>query len=378
MIVYKDHSYLIFDLGKDGVVKYDFARKMPIGKKGMPVSNLKSQLSGITMDDVCSSCRDEGYGKFLHFVMQQGGRTGMAISNIGTILENVPRFSRCEQFFSAGINVDGSIRYNISEVPKGLLKICRTYGFRLTNVLVDNYRAMPDACNLMFSMKFVSLTLNDLLNIMQDQYRCRDANYNYNTVSSFGYLLSTFGYQAKPLLNYIDALKTYEALEDMHFILVELRDYAKMMNDISRKFDRYPKHFLTTHRIASRNYTRLKTQFDEDAFAARVNKEMENTIGQYAFIYPNCTQDIKDEAVQQNNCVASYIKRVIDGQCDIMFMRSKNDLEKSLVTLEVVDNRIVQAKQHFNYKVTPQQADAINKWNLWYGEKMKMEERKSA
>lgn len=378
MIVYKDHSYLVFDLEENGIVKYDFASKIPIGKKGMPVNNLKSQLSGITMNDVCSSCKDEGYGKFLRFVMRQGGRAGATISNIGTVLENIPRFSRCEQFFAAGLDVDGSIRYSINEVPKGLLKICRTNGFRLNNILVDNYRLMPDACNLMFNMKFVSLTKDDLLCIMKDQYGYRDENHRYLTMPSFGHLLSTYGYQAKPFLNYIDTLKTYEALDDMHFILVELRDYAKMMSEISKKFDHYPKHLMTTHQIASRNYTRLKAQFDEEAFASRVNRRMEKTIGQFAFIYPSCTQDIKDEAVQQNNCVASYIKRVIDGQCDILFMRDKGDIEKSLVTLEVVGNRIVQAKRHFNYEVTPQQADAIDKWNHWYAEKMKMEEKQSA
>ena len=59
-----------------------------------------------------------------------------------------------------------------------------------------------------------------------------------------------------------------------------------------------------------------------------------------------------------------------------MFMRDKEDRDKSLVTLEVVNGKIVQAKQHFNYEVTPVQQDAIDKWNKWYAQKM--EEKKNA
>ena len=129
------------------------------------------------------------------------------------------------------------------------------------------------------------------------------------------------------------------------------------------KENKYPRHFLTTHAIACRNYNRLKQQFQEESFQTRIDLTLEDKIGDYIFIYPRTTQDVKDEAVQQNNCVASYISSVIDGQCHILFMRDSSEPDKSLVTLEVVDNVIVQAKQRFNYDVTPKQRAAIETWN---------------
>ena len=69
------------------------------------------------------------------------------------------------------------------------------------------------------------------------------------------------------------------------------------MKQISPKFDKYPRHFLTTHKIACRNYSRLKEQFDEEEFKKHINKNMEHTFGDYTFIYPESTQDIKDEAI---------------------------------------------------------------------------------
>ena len=100
-------------------------------------------------------------------------------------------------------------------------------------------------------------------------------------------------------------------------------------------------------------------------------KNMEVTFGKYCFIYPKSTQEIKDEAVSQNNCVSSYIKDVINGECDILFLRKKDNPAKSLVTIEVRNGQIVQAKRKFNYDCTKEQEEVINRWNDWYKNKLK-------
>ena len=70
MRVYKEKQYLIFkyDDGSDREVKYDFATKIAIGIKGKPVKDLKSQLSGMTNDELIECCEDKKYAKFLDFV----------------------------------------------------------------------------------------------------------------------------------------------------------------------------------------------------------------------------------------------------------------------------------------------------------------------
>ena len=118
-------------------------------------------------------------------------------------------------------------------------------------------------------------------------------------------------------------------------------------------------------------------KFVEEDFQKRINKEMEKTFGDYCFIYPKCTQDIKDEAVQQNNCVASYIKRVIEGDSHILFLRKRHQLDKSLVTIQVRDGKIVQALQRFNHPLTKEQEEVVDKWNKWYAKKYESEENKN-
>ena len=95
------------------------------------------------------------------------------------------------------------------------------------------------------------------------------------------------------------------------------------------------------------------------------------SIDKYCFIYPNSTQDIKDEAVQQNNCVASYIDKVLDGDYHIIFMRNIKAPDKSLVTLEIVNEKVVQAKRRFNNDITDEDELAIKQWENLYAIKSK-------
>lgn len=385
MKVYKERQFLIFDFEDGKTVKYDFATKEAIGKKGKPVKNLCSQLQGISMSQIIESCTDEKYARFLDFVKSKYSWNHCNIHNIGTILDKIPMYAKYEQFFSAGIEdiLDHNFEYTINDIPKGLIKLCQNHNIRLSNNFLNFYKKNPDAYILAYNLEYISLNDNDIYNILNShEYFSYYSRNNYNGLcghhSRFILLINEYGYTAKGLLNYLDYCKTYEAIESMDYLLKELLDYAGMMKRISNKFDKYPRHFLTTHRIATRNYNRLKQDFIEEDFKKRINKDMEKTFGEYRFIYPDCTQDIKSEAVQQNNCVASYIDKVIGGQCHILFLRYKDSPDKSLVTIEVRNDKIVQALQKYNNPLTNEQAEIVERWNTWWSNKnKKMNEKES-
>lgn len=373
MKIYKEKQFLIFDFEDGQTVKYDFATKTCIGKRGKPVSNLCNQLRGLTIDELCDCCIDKQYGKFLRFVKRNGAEYGCRIENIGTVLDRVPKFSRFEQIFSAGIEdvVSPNFSYSIGDIPKSLIKLCKSHNIRLSDYFLEFYKQNPDAYLLAYNLDYVSLDDRDIYDILDSYDRNWDnRSWSYKYYSRFIKLVNEHGYNAKALLMYIDHLKTFEAIDNMDSILRELEDYAGMMKEISPKFDKYPRHFLTTHKIASRNYNRLKHQFDEEKFKNRINLDMEHTFGDYRFIYPKCIQEIKDESVQMSNCVSSYVQRVIDGQCHILFLRRKDSLDKSLVTIEVRNNKIVQALQRYNHPLTSEQKEVVDKWNRWYANKI--------
>ena len=361
MQVYKEKQFIVFELEENKIVKYNLQTKESIGLNNKPVKNLKTQLRGYTMQNLIDDCSDEKYANFLKFV--QNSESEYPIYNIGTILERLPKYSNFEQFFSAGINhLSKDFSYKITDLPKSLIKLLQNNNFYVTNDFVKNYIENIDIYNMAFNMEYISLDKDDIKRLL-DAYHWGRYNGKYQYNYYFLNLINSYNYNAKALLKYIDYLATFEALDDMYDIIKELTDYARMMSVISNKYEKYPKHFLTTHTIACRTYNRLKLQFSEDIFKNRIRKDLEWEYGKYKFIYPKCTQDIKDEAVQQSNCVASYIQKVIDGDCHIMFMRYKDSPDESLVTLEIRNNQIVQAKRKYNDDVSIEEQKAINAFN---------------
>ena len=385
MQIYKDKQYLVFDFEDGKTVKYDFATKTCIGKRGTPVASLCSQLKDLTINELCDCCTDAQYGKFLRFVKRHGDYYNRGISNIGTILNKVPDFARFEQIFSAGIEdiVSRDFNYSINDIPKGLIKLCKQHQIRLSNEFLRFYKENPDGYLLAYNMEYLSLTDDDIFRILtcskniKEYYGTGVCEYRWKPISIFNHLITDFGYTTKALFHYIDHIKTYEAIDNVYHFMGELYDYAEMMHKISHKFDKYPRHFLTTHKIAVRNYNRLKQEFIEKDFQKRIDKSMERTFDDYRFIYPESTQAIKDESVAMNNCVSSYIQRVIDGQCHILFLRYKDTPDQSLVTIEVRNDKIVQALQKYNDPLTTEQREIVDRWNKWWANKIKAKEKES-
>lgn len=378
MKAYKEKQYLVFKFedGKD--VRYDLSNGQTIGKSGRPVKDICTQLRGYNILSVINSFEDENYRNFLKFVDSRvnrstaygynwrGGTRVDKIRNVGSFLSHIRYYSNYEQFFACGIkNIEAGYGWDISKMPKGLLKLCRDNDIKLTQKLYEAYVKDPNVFNNVINMNFYSLNKNEVLNVLIDA----TTQQHYYITPPIKDLIDNYNYKIQSLFTYCDNLITYEALDGLYNVLREFHDYVAMVSKISPKYEKYPKNFLTTHKIACRNYNRLKEHFEEMDFQKRIDKTLEYTCDDYKFIYPTTTQDIKDEAMQQNNCVASYIKKVIDGQCHILFMRKKDDLDHSLVTIEVRDNKIVQAKGKFNRDVTNEELEAINKWNKKFEKK---------
>lgn len=371
----KEGKFLVFnfDDGANGIVKYDLATQEYIGKKGKPVKNLCSQFRGYTIDQVINSFEEEAYKKFLKHVYEKSSR-GNYYSNVGTFLTKVSDYANYEQFFSAGISrISVSNRTTISDVPKKIMKMCRENPetMPLNDTLISNYKENIDLFNLIYSVRG-SLEMFDATKLMYDT-----GYYRYSHLHKVKELIDTYNYNPKALLKYIDNIMIYEGVNDFRDVISELHDYAVMSRRMSPKFDKYPKYLRTVHDITSRNYNRLKEVFDEQAFKDRMRKDMEFSYKDYVFIYPNATADIKQEAVNQSNCVASYVQKIIDGHCHIMFMRHKGKEEESLVTLEISTqtDKVVQEKGRYNRDTTQEEKEAIQKFNKYL---KKLKEEKGA
>ena len=398
MRVYKEKQFIIFEFEDLKTVKYNLATGETIGKNNRIVKSLNNQLRGYSIRQIIDCVTDENYRNFLTFVNKEVNRSQQRrggygwnhydfvseslvdrITNVGSFLDKISDYSVYEQYFACGLtNVDldsrsrNRITCSLGDIPKGLIKICKQYGLRLNSELLKAYNNIPNLYPTLLDMEFNTITKENILNLLITygiNFKGQEnAYYGYGVSKSLKikFLVENYNYNIKALLTYLDNLMTYEAIENFEHLCNEFYDYVKMAGKISAKFDKYPRYFLSTHRITCRNYERLRQVFEEQDFAKRINLEYEYKIGDYKFIYPKTTQDIKDEAVQQSHCVASYIQNVIDGRCHIMFLRKRNEnlpkeeqYNKSLITLEIRESRVVQARGLYNRDTTQEEKELI-------------------
>lgn len=349
------------------VVKYDLSTGTYIGKSGHPVKNLNRYFCNMTVSDIIETFDDERYRNYLSFCWNNIRRGH--ISNMGTFLQSVRKYANFEQVFSAGVTkVSKYFSLPIRDVPKGLLDIIRSsdndgdrnrYGYgglKLDDALVYFYKKDPDFARFVLTHEFTTLNTGGII----DMLGVREHNIENR---NYWRLINQRGYDPEKLLLYLDDLHTYEALDWLSGTVKELEDYARMMNSITDKYEKFPRNFLTTHRIATRNYQRYQKEYEEELFLKRIDKSLEYADDTYKLIYPKTTQDIKEEGVRQNHCVASYIQSVLDGKCHIMFLRRKDELDKNLITVEIRDGVIVQSRGAYNRTPSREERGFIDHYN---------------
>lgn len=75
----------------------------------------------------------------------------------------------------------------------------------------------------------------------------------------------------------------------------------------------------------------------------QLNRNLEFSFGDFIVIVPTTPKEFEEEANQQCNCVySSYLHRVVDGRTNVVFIRHKDKLEKSVITCEVQNGQIRQ------------------------------------
>ena len=153
----------------------------------------------------------------------------------------------------------------------------------------------------------------------------------------------------KTLKDYVDVfeLKDYSANQE-GFSVINYLDYINNLNKLQiplTKKKLFPKDFKVSHDELSKKAKVVITKELIEKTKYRY-KELENNTfrdNEY-FIRPaKSLEDLKDEGIQQNHCVySSYSSQYANGKTDIYFLREVANPNKSLVTVEVKDNKIRQ------------------------------------
>ena len=186
MIVKKDKQFLVFYLDDKSTVKYDLSTCQTIGKSGRVVQDLRSQLRGYSITDVINAIEDKTYKNLLQFVRDRN----RDISNIGTLLQRAKNYSRYEQIFSSGLELERGEMIH-EEIPRGLAKICKEHNLKLSNIFLQAYKRDPNMMTHLFSVDCLFLSKEDVKTILTynayayevGTFECLVRDYKYNPKS---------------------------------------------------------------------------------------------------------------------------------------------------------------------------------------------------
>ena len=138
-----------------------------------------------------------------------------------------------------------------------------------------------------------------------------------------------------------------------------LGDYIRMCDDLEVTPTLYSSYLNQTHDIVARNH-KIKLQAEqENIFVSRYSDFKPYKDDEYTVVAPANSHDLQKEGDTLNHCVASYIKRVVDNECLILFLRNVLTPLESLVTLEMRKNSIVQARGLHNRQITDTERSAL-------------------
>lgn len=144
---------------------------------------------------------------------------------------------------------------------------------------------------------------------------------------------------------------------DIHIYKDYLR-FAKLLGlDLKNNRYAFPKNLKESHDELEKQYEINNKKIINLAIVKRSNELSKNTFNDGKFIVLPATsiKDLQNESSQQNNCVRTYAEKYAEGFCDIYFMRNAKKPGKSLVTVEVRHNKVVQSRIKNNKCPTDQQ-----------------------
>ena len=138
-----------------------------------------------------------------------------------------------------------------------------------------------------------------------------------------------------------------------------LRDYLRMCEDMDVNPTLYSSYLTITHDITARNH-KIKLTEEQEAEFCKKYEDFEMYKGKdYMVIAPKNAFDVIQEGDTLNHCVASYIKRILDDESRIYFLRSVKDITQRLITVEVRNGAVCQARGMSNRNITSAERKAL-------------------
>jgi len=150
-----------------------------------------------------------------------------------------------------------------------------------------------------------------------------------------------------------------------HQVWRKYNDYLEMQLLFFGKIkEKYPPNLKTAHDIISLKTNQAKEIEQYENFAEQVKKaeHLAYQNDDYCIVVPTQPQEIADEGVSLNHCVRSYIGRVANGECHILFLRKTGAPDQSHVTLQLCGDTICQTQGGNRHRLSQEERLFLEQW----------------
>lgn len=209
-------------------------------------------------------------------------------------------------------------------------------------------------------------TKNKAMDLLRYAIENNVVNEVWNNIENLLFLINNYNYNIETLINYVYVVcPMYQGLTNPREVLSILKDYIHMSETLGYRFDKYPNSLKLSHDVKMVNYKTIKNKRDYAEFQKAV-REYGDIIYQnkkYQVLIPRTPEDLVKEGSSLNHCIASYKTRIINGASLICFIRRRDSLNQSLVSVEL--NKYygrVQARGMNNRPVTIEENQFIIEW----------------
>ncbi len=174
--------------------------------------------------------------------------------------------------------------------------------------------------------KFLEMLFSTYQKLLKEARRdARNRGQYYRYVSSLDYMSS-------PVSIYMDYLSLAEMVDDKRIAPPTLSSFEELKD---------------AHDSLTIIINNKRSEFEFKKFeAAKENGNWDKYLYEdekFSIIYPEAPGDIVAEGRSLSHCVASFVNAVSRGETTILFLREKDNIDKSLLTIEVVDDTVRQA-----------------------------------
>lgn len=155
----------------------------------------------------------------------------------------------------------------------------------------------------------------------------------------------------------------------MNALITDYHDYLCMCKelqyDLKNSFILFPHELKAAHDSVAKTLKDKRTAEQGKAIADSFDewqKRYQYQSKELMMVPPHSAKEIVDEGVALHHCVRHYVKKVAEKESVILFVRSVDEPDKSLCTVEVKDGQVTQARGFDNAEPPAQITAFIEQW----------------